>query len=780
MARSPVISATLALKSDIAKELKAVSAEIIKVSKDGNVSAEQLETVFATAARKIADGIGRTGEMIENDFRRIETASTRAGNAIGQTGRRLRQLGEDGKAAGGHMSALKKTLDGMAAMGVIKIGTAIGHGVDAGIDTAHEYVNAEAKLIAAGVKEDDRKQIVAQAQDLNREHPSVPQAAMLEGAIGLHNILNADERKDGLSLFAQTFASLKRSGIDTSNLAGMFGAAENLGIQKLESSVDPKTGIRTEGLREFIRDQLKAMQASEGLIDPKELKDFVRNAKSAGLNMSPEFRAAIMPSLVQEMGGPRAGASVATFFSTLVQGHLSTQGAKALAAMGVFKDSDIQYDKIGQIKGVKKGAEFVDEALFKENQFQWVRQLQQRMLAKGMTEDAFENSLARALPQRAADVALKYARQGDIFEKRGNNFRNAEGFDILKEKTASGEIQDAEGRKDNALMQSSLEGLKSMAKAADGGSKSLDGFSRWLQQIARTNPALASAMSLGQIGGGKVLEGALQAGGLMAMFGGAGFLRKMLPVWLGGAARTAATTAAADTAPAALAAEAAAPATLAAAEAAAPAALATAGGGTALVAGEGAAVAAGPPGWIIGALVAAGVGLTLMGKKDAENKRRQAALVDRLNKAPGQLSSMELEEVSLGLHKTADRPLEQVQHRDKGPFESEAAFARRLEFERGKIVEMNMPVVTARAELARVQGEISSRKTGPTRVAPAPQPLAPPPPVQVRGSVESMQTVKLELSPEAHKLLAQPSPVVAKVPIMLGSNPIDRPRTSPR
>jgi hypothetical protein len=50
----------------------------------------------------------------------------------------------------------------------------------------------------------------------------------------------------------------------------------------------------------------------------------------------------------------------------------------------------------------------------------------------------------------------------------------------------------------------------------------------------------------------------------------------------------------------------------------------------------------------------------------------------------------------------------------------------------------------------------------------------------VRGSVESMQTVKLELSPEAHKLLAQPQPVVAKVPIMLGSNPIDRPRTSPR
>jgi hypothetical protein len=43
-----------------------------------------------------------------------------------------------------------------------------------------------------------------------------------------------------------------------------------------------------------------------------------------------------------------------------------------------------------------------------------------------------------------------------------------------------------------------------------------------------------------------------------------------------------------------------------------------------------------------------------------------------------------------------------------------------------------------------------------------------------------MQTVKLELSPEAHKLLAQPQPVVAKVPIMLGSNPIDRPRTSPR
>lgn len=151
--------------------------------------------------------------------------------------------------------------------------------------------------------------------------------------------------------------------------------------------MDAKTGeLKPELFKSYIEGMGRTLVATSGLVTPRDYFQFVQYARASGMSMSEDFFLNIAPTLMQEMGGAKAGTSSMSSFQALIGGQMTQRSAKALARLGLLDDATVKsYGHEGLTP--KKFGELVGKELFLEDQFMWFQKVLKPALArKGITE----------------------------------------------------------------------------------------------------------------------------------------------------------------------------------------------------------------------------------------------------------------------------------------------------------------------------------------------------------------------------------------------------------
>jgi len=128
-----------------------------------------------------------------------------------------------------------------------------------------------------------------------------------------------------------------------------------------------------------------------------------RNAIQSIYDWSPEFRDKYFPTLLQS-AGQQGGTEMMTALSNYVGQHMQHSEIKALQAAGFVNNKDIVYNKVGDIKGFKPGAQLFEQDVFKKNIMQWSWDFHDAfMKRKGATEDSFGDLIAK-MPRNMASL----------------------------------------------------------------------------------------------------------------------------------------------------------------------------------------------------------------------------------------------------------------------------------------------------------------------------------------------------------------------------------------
>jgi hypothetical protein len=155
------------------------------------------------------------------------------------------------------------------------------------------------------------------------------------------------------------------------------GAARNSGVSTTEADVSNVLRIMDElGLKsmpereDFLNNFLKSQQAFGSQISSEEALAAYRHAKQSIYDWSPEFRNKFFPTLLQS-AGQQGGTEMMTALNNYVGQHMQQSELKALARYGFVNNSDLLYDKIGNVKGLREGAQLFEQDTFKSNIAQW-------------------------------------------------------------------------------------------------------------------------------------------------------------------------------------------------------------------------------------------------------------------------------------------------------------------------------------------------------------------------------------------------------------------------
>src|SRR5271166_2302241 len=146
-----------------------------------------------------------------------------------------------------------------------------------------------------------------------------------------------------------------------------------------------------------------------------------RNAIQSIYDWSPEFRDKYFPTLLQS-AGQQGGTEMMTALSNYVGQHMQHSEIKALQAAGFVNNKDIVYNKVGDIKGFKPGAQLFEQDVFKKNIMQWLWDFHDAfMKRKGATEEP----LAKFI-ERGEFSLCSRGRSGRRSGRRGPELRDAE------------------------------------------------------------------------------------------------------------------------------------------------------------------------------------------------------------------------------------------------------------------------------------------------------------------------------------------------------------------
>src|SRR4051812_26460243 len=118
------------------------------------------------------------------------------------------------------------------------------------------------------------------------------------------------------------------------------------------------------------------------------------------------FATNIFPTLLQS-SGQQGGTEMMTALSNYIGGHMQHSELKALAAAGFVDHKYLMYNKDGDIKGLKSGAELFESEVFKSNIAQWSWDFHDAfMKRKGSTEEGFGDLIAKMPRNMAALIAF--------------------------------------------------------------------------------------------------------------------------------------------------------------------------------------------------------------------------------------------------------------------------------------------------------------------------------------------------------------------------------------
>ncbi len=190
--------------------------------------------------------------------------------------------------------------------------------------------------------------------------------------------------------------------------------------------VDPKTHeISTERLEQQGRMGQAIIVAMRGRVDPRQLFNFQKQARAAGMLLSDEGMLGAVP-LIQAMGGDRAGTATAAITQQLVGGVMTQRTAAWLTSMGLLPADATKVLRGGHVRIDTKRLAGAD--LLSTDHKGWVETVLMPTLGKKglLTGDDMVKALAKSGMRLTASGGLaEYVRNMPAFNKDIENIKRA-------------------------------------------------------------------------------------------------------------------------------------------------------------------------------------------------------------------------------------------------------------------------------------------------------------------------------------------------------------------
>jgi hypothetical protein len=116
----------------------------------------------------------------------------------------------------------------------------------------------------------------------------------------------------------------------------------------------------------------KAVIASGGKVTPQMLLMAQKYAGIGGTSFSNDFMYGIMPTIVQELGGPSTGTSLTSMYRALVGGRMDKRSLAVWQRLGL---ADTSHADIGKDLAMVNPASIKGSELFKSNPYQYVQEV---------------------------------------------------------------------------------------------------------------------------------------------------------------------------------------------------------------------------------------------------------------------------------------------------------------------------------------------------------------------------------------------------------------------
>ncbi|MDM5178527.1 phage tail protein [Massilia sp. DJPM01] len=425
---------------------------------------------------------------------------------------------------------------GAAGVGATVAGGAIIRSVVPGVNEAKHYETEKSRITALGLGDAVSHEAFTYAKQIK--------------TFGTSQLENLELTRDALSIFTtmhdteNVVPTLAKMKFGNAAIYGAKGKENEAAFMDMLKVVELRGGAHSKEEFEAQANLIqKVVSATGGRVGASEWRNVISTGGiAAKLTRDDAFYYQLEP-LVQMQGGDKVGTGLSASYSSLYQGRTTKRAAMNLDKYGLIGDrSKVKHDKVGQTSQLNPGA-LLGSDLFRESQYEWVKQILIPTLAKkGVTEDKeIADVIASIVSNRkGADLLATMVLQRGLIDKDEKKNRGA--YDVNQifgeaQKNASG--MEIKAHADLADVKLRLGGqiLPLYTKALVMASNALEKFSKFSER----NPKLTSTLVIGvtALGVGLAVVGPLlvAAAGAMGIYAGAQMM--MTRALVGGGATSA-------------------------------------------------------------------------------------------------------------------------------------------------------------------------------------------------------------------------------------------------
>lgn len=409
MARTLVGILQILLKQDVTQKAPAINAAIRSIEQQaarlgnsawGAAFERQLDRLKITPAERaaIAASYDRLARDINGKISRADLTAWRHGTLshLTQVRAGLKETALQAKQMHAAISGAKTTAGNLLKPGLVALGAytgwyAAGIALREGFNAAGSRQREFFRQDMAGLNENEKAAIVAEAQRLTIAYPSVEMTNVMEMARTARNTMGTTS--DGLAILEDMTRGLvtlqSSQGVDAGNesMMRLIRGLDNLGV-----NAGGELGLA--GMREVIAGAIRAAQIEGGEIDVGQYFEFARRAKVAGPALSNEFLATTAATLMQDMTASGAGTAISSAYQAFVV------GSSAVASKVNLAEQRRLGLRTGE-GGPQGMGSLVDSALFGENPYQWVK----KNLIPALTADGVNMEDETAIAQAVAKLS---------------------------------------------------------------------------------------------------------------------------------------------------------------------------------------------------------------------------------------------------------------------------------------------------------------------------------------------------------------------------------------
>ena len=351
-----------------------------------------------------------------------QLAAVGGGAGGGQGGIPLNMPGGGGGGGGG---GLQTAQNAFSVWGMLRsIVNPVEEFFNTGLDVAHERTALQMSL---GGDTPAAKAATERAEQIARRAASNVPGTTVAGNIKTVGELKAvfgdvDDAEAYLEKFLRMEQALKNVG---GHVAERGGGAAFLAAQALEAR-GATSGTPAEvakRLDEELTEMTRVQVATGGRIDPAAYLQYTRQARAAGMNLTPDYLYRELPAVMLGMGAFRAGTGTQSAFMTGVVGRTTEQAAAEGVRLGLVDPAAIKGKRLDTMTS---GMLFGDEMM--RDPVQWVIQrLMPALAAHGITSQKDElQAISKLFPNRTgAGFMIEIERLTALIDKERKNIGTA-------------------------------------------------------------------------------------------------------------------------------------------------------------------------------------------------------------------------------------------------------------------------------------------------------------------------------------------------------------------